>query len=164
MLVTFYRRPKETGKAEDGLPLFTDVVFVKIYRDPTLTIDRPAKDEDIERFQAQYNAFLKATADIEEMEEGTPLEMWPVASPADVESFKSRGVRTVQSLATFSKTKLPPSVAVLVDKAAAYVKAAKNDDPLSKIAELEDELAEAAKENKQLKSRLAKLQEKVDAA
>jgi hypothetical protein len=79
--------------------IYDDVEFVRIDipGESKLRPDRPVQDEDKARWPKQYAAF-KAGQDQPII--GTPLENWPVLSPAQVETYRSTGrIRTVEDIA-----------------------------------------------------------------
>jgi len=168
MMVRFYYSPVKTGQDENGVPVYSDVVFVQITMDPTNTVDRKAKESDYERFPDQYNYFLKSTAKYEPIENKVPLEMWPMATPSDVANLKARGVRTVEDLAASSADlvkRMPPSVVALVTSARNYLAMAGSVNQNSEKADkLINENAMLREEIGMLKAEIASLKkEKADA-
>lgn len=124
MMVRFYYAPVKSGEDENGVPVYDDVVFVTINVDATNTVERKARDTDFERFPDQYAYFKKSTADYEPIEGQVPLEMWPMATPADVQNLKVRDIRTVEQLAKAGPDllkRMPPAVAALVTSAKNYL-------------------------------------------
>lgn len=167
-MVRFYYSPVKTGQDENGVPVYSDVVFVQITMDPTNTVDRKAKESDFERFPDQYNYFLKSTAAYEPIEGKVPLEMWPMATPADVANLKARNIRTVEDLAAASGDlikRMPPSVVTLVQSARNYLSMAGSVNKDSKQADkLINENAMLREEVALLKAEIASLKkEKADA-
>ncbi len=127
MLVKFFWNPIQRGVDEEGIPNYVDVPFVTIARDITNTVVREADEEDFERFPDEWKYFQKSTAKYEPLESGLPLEMWPVASPAEVENLKARGFRTVQDVAKMSadqQHRAPAFIGSLVINAKNYMKIA----------------------------------------
>lgn len=134
MFVKFYYKAVERGEGPDGLPLYTDEVWVTISRDMTHTMDRKADEEHFSKFRELYDAFLKATADYEKLE-GYPLEMWAALKPSEIEMFKIRGYRTVQDLIKADMRKMPPDFKVLVKRARDFVELAGAGAGLTEKAE-----------------------------
>lgn len=102
LLVRFFLKPRQdpTASAEEGRPVFKDVVYVEIRvpgsRD---AVCRPAGAGDIARFQRHYDAFQSRTADVVE---GTPLAEWPQMSRSQVEELSFYNVKTVEQLIAMS--------------------------------------------------------------
>lgn len=148
MMVRFYYAPVSSGEDENGVPVYTDAVFVTINVDATNTVERKARDTDFERFPDQYEYFKKSTAEYVPIEGQVPLEMWPMCSPADVANLKVRNIRTVEQLAKVSTdmlNRMPPAVAALVNSAKNYLAMAGS---VNKKSEFADKIIE---ENKSLK-------------
>jgi hypothetical protein len=164
MLVNFYYRPTESGKDASGIPVYTDKVFVQITMDALTTVDRPAEENDFERFPEHYAHFLKSTAKYEPIEGKIPLEMWPISSPAETMNFKARGIRTVEDLAKVSASTAknwPGSATSLIELAKQYMQNAGNGTAIveelnllkSTMTDLKEQLATVLAENKMLKTR-----------
>jgi hypothetical protein len=148
MLAMFYYNPVKSGVDEYGVDNYEDRVFIKITRDITHTVNRQAKEEDFARFPAEYKYFQKSSAKYEPLEDGLPLEFWPVASPSEVMNLKGHGIRTVQNLAKADPNKMPSTFSGLVQFARNYMKIA---GAVAKSTKLITDLTE---ENKQLKEDL----------
>lgn len=167
-MVRFYYSPVKTGQDENGVPVYSDVVFVQITMDPTNTVDRKAKESDYERFPDQYEYFKKSMARYEPIENKVPLEMWSMCSPADVQNLKARNIRTVEDLAAASGDlvkRMPPAVAALVGLAKNYMTMAGSVNKDSQMAnKLISENANLREEIGVLKAEIAALKkEKADA-
>lgn len=100
----FSIEPVEIGM-EDGRPKYEDREFVTI-RHPgdrsyshKQQVDNAVKD----RFRRAYEAWKANEA---EPEEGTPISMWPVLTPAQVLNFKASGIRTIEDLATMPDSQI----------------------------------------------------------
>ena len=99
--------PDVTRSAEEGRPVFKDVPFVRIVTpgDATNIVDQPVWDEPRNpnshtgRFPAEWAAF-KANA--KAPESGTPLDMMPGITKAQVAELKHFEVRTIEDLANLS--------------------------------------------------------------
>lgn len=168
MMVRFYYAPEKSGTDENGLPVYSDVPFVQITMDATTTVDRKARDTDIERFPEQYAHFEKMHAKYDPIENEVPLAMWPMCSPADIKNLNVHGIRTVEALAKAKPDlvkKMPASVVALVDQAKKYLTMAGSAAKTSELANRLISENEALKEeNSMLKAQIANLQaEKADA-
>lgn len=158
MFVRFYYAPVLSGNDESGVPVYDDVVHVIINVDATNTVDRKARESDIERFPEQYEYFKKSSVGYEPIEGQVPLEMWPMCKPADIANLKVRGIRTVENLAATKPDvlkKMPPAVASLVESAKNYMAVAGS---VNKKSELADKLIE---ENKVLREEVDLLKSEV---
>lgn len=167
MMVLFYYRAMETGKDETGIPIYDDRVFIQVTMDPTTTVDRPADEDDFQRFPDHYAHFLKSTAAYIPIEGQVPLEMWPIATPADVASLKARDVRSVQQLAKVTPTQSkswPSHILALVEHAKSYMSVAGGAADTAKevstlrstLADLNEEVSMLRAENKMLKAEAKK--------
>lgn len=151
MLVQFFWDAVQRGVDEEGIPNYVDVPFIRINRDITHTMVRQATEEDEENYPDHWKYFQKSTAKFEPLEGGLPLEMWPVASPAEVMNLKGRGFRTVQDVAKMSTDKLasaPGFVHSLVINAKNYMKVAGEANLATEV------MTNLSEENKQLKEDL----------
>lgn len=138
MMVRFYYAPELSGEDENGVPVYSDVVFVTINVDATNTVERKARETDFERFPEQYDYFMKSTAAYEPIENQVPLEMWPMCRPSDVANLKVRGIRSVEQLAKASPDlvkRMPPAVAALITSAKNYLSMAGSVNKASERAD-----------------------------
>jgi len=146
----------ETIKA--GHPVYHDVAYA-IVTPPggNLTVEKVAEDwVAAKRNDPFYRHYKEAlTAFLEDREapvDGTPIEMWPSVTPAQVKQIRAAGLRTVEDLAAANETsiaKMGMGGRALKDRAAAWLDAASDT---GKVAE----------ENAALKAQLADLAETVD--
>lgn len=101
-LIHFYQGWADSlTTSPDGLPHYIDTVMIQIERPPLLKLNREATREDFATYPEEYDVFkrtLKAK-DAAVGENGYPLVMWPVLSPAEVETFAARQIYTVEELA-----------------------------------------------------------------
>lgn len=165
MLAQFYYAPVEVGKDEDGIANYEDRIWIKITRDVTHTVNRLADEDDYERFPDELKYFERAFAKYEPLTEGLPLEMWPVATPADVANIKGRGIRTVQQLAKTRLDGVPPHFTSLIQHANTYIKVAgAAAQATERMASLEAENKELKEQVRDLRSTVAKLTEAVTKA
>jgi hypothetical protein len=151
MIVQFFYEAVQEGVDESGVPNYIDVPFIRITRDITHTVTRRMEEDDQDLYPDHWKFFLKSTAKYEPLEGGLPLEMWPVASPAEVMNLKGHGFRTVQDLAKMvqsKKEKLPPSFVALVEHSRNYLKVA------GAAAQATETMSRLTDENKQLREEL----------
>jgi hypothetical protein len=127
--------------AEAGRPVHVNREKVKIInpgsRDETVT---RVTEEIIAQYPEEYRRW-KETA--RNAIEGTPLEMWPVMTPALVLDLKYQNIFTVESLATCSDIaiqKLGHGFLDLRQKARAYLEVAKDTAAVQKYASDNEQL------------------------
>lgn len=103
LVVIFYVRSvrNEAKTREIGAPYHDNMTFVKIHEpgERLSIVDRPARDDDKQRFPTQWGKFLQNR---EQVPEGTPLELLFPNNAALADNLKSQGVYTVQQLANLS--------------------------------------------------------------
>jgi hypothetical protein len=97
--VRFYMKPRlNMDKSNEAQrPIYEDTVYVEIMMpgEKNSIIQRPAWEQDFQRFHALYEKFLAG----EEQIVGTPLAILPFLTPAQVEELSFFKVRTVEQLA-----------------------------------------------------------------
>lgn len=101
----FYDKSVKTGQlTKDGLPVFEAQTFVEIrLKDNNCDIyDQPADREKISRFPIEYNRYLLSK---KQVDNGSPLEQFAFLDVAQIDSLKSRGVFTVETLAEIPEDK-----------------------------------------------------------
>jgi hypothetical protein len=133
-------QPYESGQA--GRPIYKELPYITIMfpGDQTKKVVRPVKMEpdssgpsDPERFPKQWERFQKQQLQVQD---GTPLEEWPVLNRADVKSFKALNIHTVEALAAVSDPNLANigmGGRVIRDKAIAWLKAAEGGADISRL-------------------------------
>lgn len=141
--VEFFLESREhPGKsAEAGRPVHIDVEMVKI-------INPGSRDEFVskvtEEVAAQYpEEYRRWKETRRNTVEGTPLEMWPVMTPALVADLKYQKILTVEQLATCSDTaiqKLGHGFLDLRQKARAFLEVAKDTAAVQKYASENEQL------------------------
>lgn len=90
LLVTFRYEPQQK---DDGS--FENVEYVNIWLSNSDQVDRPVTQQDRARFRTRYEAFLKN----EELpDDGTPIKMCSLATPAIVAACKSERITTLEQL------------------------------------------------------------------
>lgn len=129
MFVLFYMESIEDKEASltEGRPIFRDHEFIKIMPpgDKNTVICEPVNDEYRMRWPNQYNAFKNQQIQVND---GTPLEEWPILRKSQVMMFKAVNVHTVEQLANVSDQNLPNlgmGSREFRDKAIAYIETAK---------------------------------------
>jgi hypothetical protein len=135
----------------EGRPIFETYPFVRIMipGDSKSIIERKVTDADKVRFARQWAAFQAGEAPVES---GTPIEQWPPLTVSQVAEFKAMHIRTVEHLAGLSDgniARLGPGGRGLVEKAKAFIAAAKDTAEAQRLAG----------ENEHLKNELAALKE-----
>ncbi len=137
LFVRFYSHPKQDAvkSAEEGRPIFHDTEYVSIMvpGDKTSIIERPASDQDRQRFAKHYAAFKSNES---EVLDGTPLEAWPGLTRSQVEELRYFNIRTVEQLASVSDTHAQKFLGInmLRRKAEAYIEAAAGNAATDKMA------------------------------
>lgn len=105
MKVHFYYDAIQDDAAteREGYPMYRDVEMIRISNlkdaggsDTTLVIDTAVSEDHKRRFPEQYRAF--ASTERKETN-GTPIKMWPVATPALIRALADISVFTVEELA-----------------------------------------------------------------
>ena len=129
-LIHFYQGWADSmATSPDGLPMYVDTTMIQIEKPPLLKLNRLATHEDFSNYPAEYDAFkhtLKAR-DADISDKGYPLVMWPVLTPAEVETFTARGIYTVEELAKLAgRRDLPGNLAELALRAERLMDMQKN--------------------------------------
>ena len=148
LIVRFYLEPQKnnTKSLAEGRPIFDEKLMVEILApgDRNSRVNRPARDEDKERFPYAWNKFqTNATpANV-----GTPLEEWPSLTVTEVAEFKAMNLYTVEQVAGMHDgiTSKYSGFHTYRKMAQAYIEAAKGPAEAQRLAvELErrdDEIA-----------------------
>jgi len=103
LYVKFFYHPRknELLSTQEGRPIYEDREYIEITvpgnRD--MVVCRPATDIERERFPRHYAAFRNKAA---QPNDGTPLNIWPALTKAQVEEMKFFNVHTVEQLAGMS--------------------------------------------------------------
>jgi len=120
-LVHFHLGWSDTHETSaDGLPVFRNVTMIQIERPPTLHLIREATPQEFHDYPEEYDAFKREVKGRDPVvsEMGYPLVMWPALTPADVRTFVSRGIYTVEELAKLAgRRDLPGNLAELALRA-----------------------------------------------
>lgn len=160
LLVKFeYRqRPDDAESLKQGRPMFKDVLYIdiKVAGSRTGGACRPARANDLKRFPAHYEAFLKRT---EAPTSGTPLAEWALMSRSLVEELAYHNVKTVEQLVEMADVHVSKFQGLngLKNKAKEWLKQADKVAQINKIDSLEERLAQVIDRNEQLESQLQEL-------
>lgn len=154
-------REHPAKSAEAGRPVHVDVEMVRIIN-PGSRDEYVAKaDEDIIRqYPEEYRRWKETKRNTIE---GTPLEMWPVMTPAIVADLKYQRIYTVEQLATCSDTaiqKLGHGFLDLRKKAQAFLEVAKDSAAVQKYAAENEQLR---RDIEMLKAEIVKINDRVKA-
>lgn len=128
---------------KEGKQVFQDVdyISIRIPGDKTTEINRKVSEDDKERFSVQWENYQKR---LENIQDGTAIEMLPGISPADAENWKSKGFETIEQLTGMSEQNIQRSVQGtrdIVTRAKKYLDGGKYTEDLErKLAKLEDEI------------------------
>ena len=129
----------ETKK--QGRPIYKDVAFLTIQApgNKESKINRPVRQGDAERFPKQWAAFNN---DEEQVQQGTPLEVWPVITRAQVEELRYFNVYTVEQLAGMPLSNLQNfrGGINLQERAKLFLEVAKGTAPVEELKAANDEL------------------------
>ena len=104
----------------DGFPVYQNTVMIQIERPPLLKLNREANRDDFANYPDEYAAFktINRGRDGSVSEQGYPLVMWPVLTPADIQIFAARGIYTVEELAKLAgRRDMPPDLTALALRA-----------------------------------------------
>lgn len=169
-MVVFYPRAKHMKRAseEAGHAVYENLVYIKIESPGNRfsLVDREATDADKHRFSDRWRKFLE---NAEQVQEGTPLEMWPILTPAEVATYKAANVHTVEALCAVPDGllyQLGLGARERRDKAQKWLAQATSDKPLmtalERIKDLEGEKAVNEAAIAALRDQVRELAEKMD--
>jgi hypothetical protein len=145
LYVIFTMHPVKNGfkSEQEGRPIYDDIPHVKIHvpGDKTSVVERPASEEDKQRFAAQWEKFQK---NMVQSPEGTPLEMWPLLTVSQVMEFKALNVVTVEQLVGMSDSNAQRFLGgqELRRKADAFLRVSKDTAEAQRLATANAELTE----------------------
>lgn len=170
----FYNKAvkQEFASQEAGRPIFADVTYVKIFTpsDQLNQIDTIAREDHKARFPRQWAHFMNRQGNQEKIV-GTPVNQWPLITPANAEELRALKFFTVELIAHANDAQLQKLGMVagmaghtLRDKAKAFLNLA-NDS--AEEAKREEELAKLREENDRIKAeteaKLAAMQKQMEA-
>jgi len=103
LVVIFYTRSVENSalSLQEGRRIFNDQVFVKMHApgERLNIIDRPANENDKNRFPNQYRAYMHNHTQVPD---GTPIDLLFPNTPSIADGLKASGVYTVEQCAGLS--------------------------------------------------------------
>jgi len=142
--VKFETRPKQDMEAtvKENRPIYVEqewiLIMVPGQQD---TVERPIEYLDKQRFSKQYDHW-KSTG--KEVVVGTPLELWPGVTRAQVEELKYFKIRSVEDLANLADSSASQFMGMqgLKQKAKAFLEAASGNAGLKFQSALESKDAE----------------------
>jgi hypothetical protein len=170
LLVQFYMQAvKQNGASErEGRDIYKDeeYVWIRFPGDRTKEVKRPVDLKgtgghapDPVRWPHAWNAFKNSGVQVQE---GTPLESFPVLGTSTVLNFKAMNVHTVEQLASVSDSvihNLGTGAVDLREKAKVWLKAAKD---VSAATALQAELAKRDTDIAALKQQLRELSNQLE--
>ena len=100
-LVRFEPGWVEDGVSEDGLPRYREIVRIIKSVPPYTQVDYVATEQDFDENPGPYQAFQREQGArlLKPADDGFPLALWPVISPAQFKALAVRDVSTIQQLA-----------------------------------------------------------------
>ena len=156
-LVEFHRDAVQNNfkSGKEGRPVYDEFDFVRIMTpgDTRTVINRKASDQDKQKYPKAWEIYARG---LEEVTEGTPLTQWNGISRSQVKELQHVNVRTVEQFASVSDAniqRLGPGYPQLQKRAQQFLDASQG----------EAKATEAARENEQLKEKMALMQEQIDA-
>lgn len=161
LFVRFFVRPKLDQKksSEVGRPIYVDAPHIQIMQpgNKESIIERPANEMDKQRFARHWRAF-QDRVDEDELVEGTRLEEWPGISRSQVEELKFFHVHTLEQLVAMSDSNAQGFMGInsLKQRAKAYLEAASDNAAA-------EQLAEAQRQNEELREQIAAMAERLEA-
>jgi len=155
-LVSFYESWRANGVGDDGLPLYEQVVMIRMAKPPLLMVEEPATEDHEEQFADAWRMFQKSRKVRDLTVKGYPLAFWPIVSPADLQTLVVRDIVTVEQLAELADkktTKLPPSMIELAKRAKSLIamqgKVGKFEAVIYELTQQRDQLQAELKEANQ---------------
>ena len=125
-------RIDNAASTAEGRNIYRDVEFVtiRVPGDKTMSVHRPVRPSDKQRFPLQYAAFKNKQGEIVI---GTPLTLWPGIRPAQIKELEYFNIRTVEQLAAMADGvggAQMMGITALRHAARTFVSAAKEQAPL----------------------------------
>lgn len=164
LVVQFFMRPRKNSRKskEAGRPIFEEREYIRIMvpGNKDSIVCRPVSDMERQRFARQYRDWQDRRNDAEQVE-GTPLSEWPGVTRSQCEELAHFKVYTVEQLAGLSDTNTQGmmGIALIREKAKAYLEAAETEAAAEEIAALRSENERMAKTLEQLNARIAMLED-----
>jgi hypothetical protein len=99
-LVRFNAGWAEDGVSPDGLPRYRETVRITKSVPPYTEVEYEATEQDFEENPGPYQMFVKEQgARLQApQQEGFPLALWPVVTPAQFKALAGRGITTIEQL------------------------------------------------------------------
>lgn len=153
-IVRFYQGWKQGETGPDGLPLFYEVIMIRLDRPPYLSVQREAEPFDFEEHRMAFELFQKEQSSRKvTLAEGYPLALWPACTEALFKMLADREIYTVQQLAKANKKDMPAEIRELAERAQKMMELQKGGgkyeellrDRDGRISALEESLSEATK-------------------
>lgn len=120
-LIKFSQGFEPAGKGPDGLPWFAEVVMITKSVPPYTQVTYVATDADFAEFPMQFELFQKEqkSRKLRPTENGYPLALWPVVSPAELAILSARDIMTIEQLAKIrvNDTAVPGDIRELAERA-----------------------------------------------
>lgn len=172
LIVQFYLHPVRQGAESEkaGRDIFKDqeYIWIRFAGDRTKEVKRPVDLQgrnghapDPERWPKAWMAFKNSQAQVQE---GTPLEQFPVLGTSTVLNFKAYNIHTVEQLAAVSDAlihNLGTGAMDLREKAKAWLQAATDSSAVTKLT---SENAQLRQDLEMVKAQLAEISKKKDKA
>ena len=124
-LVRFLSGSELVGSGDDGMPLYRDIILIRLDRPPYLSVQRTATDEDFAEHPQSFALFQKEqAAQMTTYAEGYPLNLWAAVNPAALNMLAARDIVTVEQLAKLNPKdqRMPAEIRELAERAAQLVK------------------------------------------
>ncbi len=146
-----------------GHPVFVDVEFVHIYfpGNQKKVIFEKVNDTHRQKYAKEYEAFKRQGSGTITVD-GIPLSEWAILTKAQVKTFESFNIYTIEQLASVPATnfhQMPPGIDKWVMRAQAHIDALKDDGSVDRIAaelaNLKEQAAIRDGQMEELKSLLA---------
>lgn len=169
LAVTFYKKAIQSTHrtTQEGRPIFEDRVMVRIMTPGNALniVETFAREEHKKRFPLQWAHFQQGQSG-DSREIGTPVNQWPLLTPAQAEELKAVKFYTVEQIAGASDEQLQKlqmvvgqSPFTLRDKAKAYLAAAAG----TALPQLQaEELAKRDQQIADLQATVARLAEQAE--
>jgi hypothetical protein len=168
LFVVFYMGviANEARSTAEGRAIFDDVECVRIIvpGDKNSIVDRPATQQDKQRFTRQYGLF-KQGAKEDEQTSGTRLSDWPFLSRAQGEELRYLGIKTVEQLASVRDdiTSRVPGLVGLKQHAAVWLaKASKSAEAAQFTKELQEQTNRVASLEEVVRDQAARIEKLLD--
>ena len=168
LIVSFYTHAEhQPAKSEkEGRPIYEDKPYIRIMyagdknRVTDRRVDFKGKNGGIPDPQRFPHQWAQYEAGEEQVEEGTPIEEWPLLTRSQALMLKGVNIRTVENLAAVTDANLGNlghGARTLRDQAAAWIKQAKDGAEMAKLVKENENLRD---DLEAVKAQLAELSTK----